>query len=95
LPSHPHGGLAGGRDERHLAQPRGLLARASVIPTEPTDYEVAAGLCRSCRRRGETVRKLIDCLIAATAIRTSTAVLQLDHDFEVLARPTPLQLDQS
>jgi predicted nucleic acid-binding protein len=86
--------LAGGRDERHLGALRGLLARASLIPTEPTDYEAAAGLYRSCRRQGETVRKLLDCLIAATAIRTSTPVLQWDHDFEVLARHTPLQLDR-
>ena len=86
--------LAGGRDERHLAELRGLLARASVIPTQPIDYEAAAGLYRSCRRRGETVRKLIDCLIAATAIRTSTPVLHSDQDFDVLARHTPLQLDR-
>jgi predicted nucleic acid-binding protein len=86
--------LAGGRDERHLADLRGLLARASLIPTEPTDYEEAAGLYRACRRRGETVRKLIDCLIAATAIRTSTPVLHSDDDFEVLARHTPLRLDR-
>jgi predicted nucleic acid-binding protein len=86
--------LAGGRDERHLGALRGLLARASLISTEPTDYEAAAGLYRSCRRRGETVRKLIDCLIAATAIRTSTPVLHSDLDFDVLARHTSLQPDR-
>ena len=59
--------LAGARDEQHLGDLRGLLARGSLITTEPTDYEDAATLYRTCRRRGETVRKLIDCLIAATA----------------------------
>jgi hypothetical protein len=86
--------LAGARDETHLADLRGLLARASLIPTEPTDYEDAAVLYRACRRRGQTVRKLIDCLIAATAIRSSTPVLHSDNDFEVLARHTPLQIDR-
>ncbi len=86
--------LAGARDEQHLADLRGLLARASLIPTEPTDYEAAAALYRACRRRGETVRKLIDCLIAATAIRTSTPVVHSDSDFEVLARHTPLQIER-
>jgi predicted nucleic acid-binding protein len=85
--------LAGARDEQHLSDLRGLLARGSLIPTEPTDYEEAAALYRTCRRRGETVRKLIDCLIAASAIRTSTPVLHTDNDFEVLARHTPLQID--
>jgi predicted nucleic acid-binding protein len=38
---------------------------------------------------------MIDCLIAATAIRTSTPVLHLDSDFEVIAGHTPLQIERS
>jgi predicted nucleic acid-binding protein len=86
--------LAGARDEQHLSDLRGLLARGSLIPTEPADYEEAAALYRACRRGGETVRKPIDCLIAATAMRTSTPVLHSDRDFEVLARYTRLQIDR-
>lgn len=86
--------LAGARDEEHLNSLRGLLARGSLLPTEPTDYEEAAALYRTCRRQGETVRKLIDCLIAATAIRTSATLLHSDGDFDVLARHTALQLDR-
>jgi hypothetical protein len=87
--------LAGARDEQHLHDLRALLARATIIPTEPTEYEYAAALYRSCRRRGETVRKLIDCLIAASAIRESIPILHADIDFEVLARHTPLQVQQT
>ena len=87
--------LAGARDERHLEQLRRLLARASLIATEPTDYEDAAALYRVCRRGGETVRKLIDCLITATAIRTGVAVLHADTDFDRLARLTSLRVDIS
>ncbi len=36
--------LAGARDERHLSDLRRLLARASIVPTEATDYEEAAAL---------------------------------------------------
>jgi predicted nucleic acid-binding protein len=86
--------LAGACDEQHLSDLRGLLARGPLIPTEPADYEEAAAICRACRRGGETVRKLVDCLIAATAMRTSTPVLHSDRDFEVLARYTPLQIDR-
>ncbi len=86
--------LAGARDEQHLADLRGLLARGSLIPTEPTDYEEAAALYRMCRRRGETVRKLIDCLIAATAIRSAVPLLHSDNDFDVLARHTPLRIER-
>jgi predicted nucleic acid-binding protein len=85
--------LAGAGDEQHLSDLRGLLARASLIPTGPVDYEEAAALYRACRRGGETVRKLMDCLIGATAIRTASAVLHSDSDFEVLARHTPLRIE--
>jgi predicted nucleic acid-binding protein len=48
---------------------------------------------RACRRWGEPVRKLIDCLIGATAIRASASVLHADSDFDVLARHTALAID--
>jgi predicted nucleic acid-binding protein len=86
--------LAGARDEQHLGDLRGLLARGTLIATEPTDYEEAAALYRACRRRGETVQRLIDCLIGATAIRTSIPVLHADSDFEALAKHTSLQIDR-
>jgi predicted nucleic acid-binding protein len=86
--------LAGARDEQHLNDLRGLLARASLLPTEATDYEDAAALYRSCRWHGETERKLIDCLIAAIAIRTSSTPLHCDNDFDVLGCHTPLQTER-
>ena len=84
--------LAGARDESHLDDLRRLLARASLIPTLPQDYDEAAALYRGCRRGGETVRRLIDCLIAAIAIRAEVEVLHADADFDVLARHTPLRI---
>jgi len=82
--------LAGARHEQHLTQLRGLLARATLVPIIAEDYDQAAALYRTCRRNGETVRKLIDCLIAAVAIRSSAPVLHADADFAALARHTPL-----
>ena len=84
--------LAGARDERHLHELRRLLARGTSIPTVPTDYEDAAAWYRTCRRNGDTVRKLVDCLIAAVAIRVDVELLHADADFEALARHTPLRL---
>ena len=82
--------LAGARDESHLLNLRRLLARAATLPTQTTDYDDAAALYRRCRRQGETVRKLMDCLIASIAIREGTPVLHSDADFDVLARHTEL-----
>ena len=84
--------LAGARDESHLASLRGLIARAAMIRTLPTDYDDAAALFRHCRRRGGTVRKLVDCLIAAVAIRVGAPILYQDSDFDILVRHTRLQV---
>ena len=84
--------LAGARDESHLLSLRRLLARAVLLPTQSADYEDAAALYRRCRRQGATVRKLIDCLIAAAAIRAGTAILHHDADFNTLARHTDLRV---
>lgn len=85
--------LAGARSDRHLEDLERLVARATLLSVEPTDYDVAAALYRTCRRSGETVRKLFDCLIAAVAIRTDTSLLHADADFDVLARHTPLVVE--
>ncbi|MXW71414.1 MAG: PIN domain nuclease [Acidobacteria bacterium] len=84
--------LAGARDELHLHSLRRLLARATVLPTDPTHFEAAAALFRRCRQEGETVRRLVDCLIAAVAIRSGVPVLHRDGDFDVLARHTELEV---
>ena len=84
--------LAGARDESHLLSLRRLLARAAALSTRATDYDAAATLYRRCRQQGETVRRLIDCLIAAVAIRAGAPILHNDADFDVLARHTELEI---
>jgi predicted nucleic acid-binding protein len=79
--------LAGARDERQADDLRRLLGRCDFLPVEePSDYEAAAALYRTCRREGTTVRRLPDCLIAAVAIRAGTSLLHQDSDFDAIAR---------
>lgn len=84
--------LAGARDDRHRDELRRLLyGRCRFTAVEgPDDYERAAELYRLCRRAGETVRALTDCLIAIVALRTEADVLHRDADFEAIARHTGL-----
>lgn len=85
--------LAGGRDESHAWQLRRLLSRCEFVAIEGlADFEQAAAMYRQCRRAGETVRSLADCLIAAVAVRAGLVVLQADRDFDVIARHTDLVL---
>jgi predicted nucleic acid-binding protein len=85
--------LAGATTPEGVARLRRLLGRFDVLPVEGlADYEAAAELYRRCRAGGETVRKLTDCLIAAVAMRHGATLLHRDHDFEIIARHTPLRV---
>ncbi|WP_428122355.1 type II toxin-antitoxin system VapC family toxin [Candidatus Poriferisodalis sp.] len=84
--------LAGARNEVHVARLRALLGRAHVVPTNTIDYQRAALLYRTCRQSGSTVRNMINCLIAAIAIRNGAEVLHADRDFTALARHTQLRV---
>lgn len=86
--------LAGARSDRDRDRLRQrLLALPLLRLRGMPDFESAAGLYRRCRGRGETVRKLIDCLIAAVAIRERASVLHNDRDFDVLTRHTRLRVE--
>ena len=85
--------LAGAAAQEEVVWLRRLLLRCQLLPVEGlADYEAAAELHCRCRAGGETVRKLTDCLIAVVAIRHGAALLHRDHDFDVLARHTPLRV---
>lgn len=84
--------LAGGRSDSHLRHLRGLLGRAHLLPCTSADFLEAAALHRTCRQSGETVRRLVDCLIAAVAIRVGVPLLHNDIDYDVLARHSTLSI---
>ena len=56
------------------------------------DFVLAAELYRTARRAGVTIRKTLDCLIAAPCIRTGAPLFHADEDFERLATCTPLRI---
>ena len=85
--------LAGANDDLQRKRVLSLWDEVTLLTIESSDYDRAAELYLRCRRGGETVRNLIDCLIAAVAIRSGIPVLHNDRDFDVLARHTELQTD--
>jgi predicted nucleic acid-binding protein len=79
--------LIGPTDESRAALRRHRLQRFDIEPLAPIrDSEDAAAIHRRCRRGGDTVRNLIDCQIAAMAMRLDVAVAHRDRDFEVIRR---------
>ncbi|HLF87213.1 MAG TPA: PIN domain nuclease [Nitrospiria bacterium] len=57
-------------------------------------YIHAAKIYRTCRRSGKTVRKTVDCLIAAIAIENNLTLLHNDHDFDKIAACSKLKVFQ-
>ena len=82
-----------GAARTHFDQIRRLMQTRHYLAQEPfADVTFAVDLYRNCRSRGHTPRGVNDCLIAAVAIRNEVPVLELDKDFEILARYSPLEL---
>jgi predicted nucleic acid-binding protein len=86
--------LAGARSEEREAQLRRLMLRFDLLGVEPAaDFEAAARIYRRCRRAGVTPRGLVDCLIAAVALREHATLLAADADLHRVARVVGLALD--
>ena len=50
-----------------------------------SSYVEAAQIYRLCRRRGHTIRRSIDCIIAMVAIENDLALFHNDKDFQSIA----------
>ena len=85
--------LAGCATEEASADLQQLLARFEILEVEGlADFEDAALIQRTCRRKGETIPSMMDCLIAAITLREQRPLLALDRDFEVISRHVGLPL---
>jgi predicted nucleic acid-binding protein len=85
--------LQGFRSEREARLVERHLKAFPVLRLDGLeDFALAAELYRSARRAGVTIRKTLDCLIAAPCVRTGAPILHADADFDRLAECTPLRL---
>ena len=62
------------------------------LPMDRGTFVKAAQLYRSCRRKGLTVRKPIDCMIAAVAIDHDVPLLHKDRDFDAIEKHCGLKV---
>lgn len=74
------------KTERHLAAFRYLPLE------EPATFREAASIYRECRKRGRTIRKPVDALIAAQALRGGAELFHNDRDFNAIAAVVPLKI---
>jgi len=85
--------LQGLRTDREAALVERHLRQFPILQLEGLDdFALAASLYRQARRAGVTIRKTLDCLIAAPCVRTHSAILHADSDFDLLASCTAVQV---
>lgn len=88
--------LAGARDDARERDLRRLLNRFALLRFDAvTDFDGAVRTYRLCRGAGVTPRGLIDCMIAAVAMRHHADVLCWDADLSRIADVLPLRLDSA
>ena len=68
-----------------------LLDFPILRPKGLETYLNAAQIYRDCRKKGKTVRKTVDCIIAAICIENKQALLHNDSDFDQIASCTGLK----
>ena len=86
--------LAGARDDRRERDLRRLMDRFTLLRFDaPVDFDGATRIHRTCRRAGVTPRGMIDCMIAAVALRSGAGLLAADTDLEQVARVMGIELD--
>ena len=85
--------LQGIRDEETFQRTRmSLRAHPIFRPRGLETFETAANLYRAARRRGLTIRRSVDCLIAATCLEAGAEIYHNDRDFDALARVSDLMI---
>lgn len=88
--------LAGARGDRRESDLRRLLLRFELLPFDVVvDFDGAARLYRRCRRAGVTPRGMVDCMIAAVALRRGATLLSHDADMGRLAVVTGIAVDEA
>ncbi len=84
---------AGARSDSRERDLRRLLARFHLARFDAAaDFNAAVTIYRRCQHVGVTPRGLIDCMIAAVALRQRHEVLAQDRDFAQVAQVVELRL---
>ena len=85
--------LQGIRDEDTYQRTRvSLRAHPILRPRGLETFESAASLYRRARRQGLTIRRSVDCLIAATCLEAAAEIYHNDRDFDAIARVSDLTI---
>jgi hypothetical protein len=82
-------GLTGPAELRRV---KSIFEEYDYLDADRNTHERAAEIFRQCRAGGFTIRSIIDCIIAATALKHGAEILHQDRDYTTIARFIPLRI---
>jgi len=84
--------LQGIRSEIDYRKTKAYLEALLYLPMDRRTFERAAEIYRSLRKKGVTVRKPVDCMIASVAIEQDIPLLHNDRDFDPVEKHCGLEV---
>ncbi len=74
--------LQGIRGDSEFDKTRDLFSNLIFLPMRYSTFLRSAEIYRSLRKKGITIRKTVDCMIASVALENDIALLDNDKDFD-------------
>jgi len=84
--------LQGIRHDSEYRKTKEYFDALLFLPMSWATYVRAADIYRSLRKKGITIRKPVDCMIAAVAIECEVPLLHNDRDFDRIAKHSKLKI---
>ena len=84
--------LQGIRKDSDYRKTRDYFSHLILLPMSEATFLRAADIYRNLRRKGITIRKPVDCMIASTAIEHNLPLLHNDRDFDRIALHSKLRI---
>lgn len=84
--------LQGIRSDEDYIKTKDYLDDLVFLPMQQATFIRAAEVYRSLRKRGITIRKPVDCMIASVAIEHDIPLLHNDRDFDYMAKYSNLRV---
>ena len=84
--------LQGIRSDEDYIKTKDYLDDLIFLPMQQATFVRAAEVYRSLRKKGVTIRKPVDCMIASVAIEHDIPLLHNDRDFDYIAKHSELRV---
>ena len=84
--------LQGIRSDSDYCKTKDYFKALILLPMGEATFVAAAEIYRSLRKKGITIRKPVDCMIASVAIEHDLPLLHNDRDFDQIAKHSKLKI---